>query len=145
MNKAKVSPIFSLADAVEITVKHNRFEPFGKAFDGHHVVIMFKPVIATPLRFDYKNPIVMNRHCTMYNIINNRGTLYGHLFVVDIDATRLTANTLVVSCDDGTDTSYVPEVISNDKTKLNIFKNSSGTMLALMAGAEDTTYVVEDA
>lgn len=145
MKKAKVSPIFSLADVVDITVKHNKFELFGESHDGHHVVIMFKPVIRTPLKFDYQNPSVMNRHCTMYNIINNRGTLYGHLFVVDMQATRVLDNRLVVMCDDGTDTSFVPEVISNDKTKLNIFKNSSGSILALMSGVENSLYAVEDA
>lgn len=139
----RTSPIFSMADPVKMTVHEpNTFLDFGASHDGNHIVVMFRSLVDVALKIDHENPVVLNRYCTMYNFINNRGTLYGHLFVTEVRVTKVKDNRLIVKCEDH-DTSFELQALSNDKTKLLIFKNSSGSVLALITGNEASTYAVE--
>lgn len=138
------SPIFSLADPVEIDVPPFVFTRLGESFEGEHVVVLFKSVAGLALKIDYENPEPLNRYCTMFNIVNNRNTLYGHLFVVDEDKLTIEANRMRIECGDTSDVSYVQQALNNDKTKLIMLRNDPGSLVAILIGAEDKRYLVED-
>ena len=140
-----VSLIFSLADEVEITSKNvNEFVRLGKAHDGFHAAVFFRPVVQTLLLIDHKNPVVLNRFCTMYNFVNRRGTVYGHLFVVDDSKLEIVDNRMIVRCNVREKYDFETLTISNDKTKLLFFKSSSGCLLTLIAGQEESAYLVRE-
>lgn len=141
----KISPIYSLADPLEFTVKKvNAFDVLGTAHDGTHVTIMFRPLVRSVIKIDYDNPIPLNRYCTMYNFINNRGTLYGHLFVVDPERFRIEDNRFTVVCGHSDKSDYEMQTISSDKTKLLLYKSSGGNLLVLIAGAETSDYIIQE-
>lgn len=142
----EVSPVFSLADSVEITVKNvNEFDRLGEAHDGYHVAVFFKPLVKSVIQIDHKHPVALNRYCTMYNFVNNRGTLYGHLFVVDPSRMEITGNRMIVRCNVKEKSDFEMQTFSSEKTKLLFFKSSSGNLITLIAGAESTEYLVQGA
>lgn len=141
----KVSPIFSLADPVEMTVKSiNEFDYLGESHDGHHVAVLFRPLVKSLIKIDHSSPIILNRHCTMFNFVNNRGTLYGHLFVVDPERMRIEENRLMVSCGARDKSDYEMQTFSSEKTRLLFYKSSGGNLLVLIAGAETSEYITQD-
>jgi len=140
-----VSLIFSLADEIEITSKSvNAFERMGSSHDGYHVAVFFRPVVQTLLRIDHKNPVVLNRFCTLYNFVNSRGTVYGHLFVVDESKLELIDNRMIVRCNQREKYDFEALTISSEKTKLLFFKSSSGSLLVLSAGNEKSDYLIKE-
>ncbi len=140
----KVSPVFSLADPVTITVKAvNEFDCLGEAFDGYHVAVFFRQLVNSVVSIDHKHPVALNRYCTMYNFINNRGTLYGHLFVVDKSKLDIKENRMIVRCNVREKSDFELQTFSSEKTKLLFFKSSSGTLIAIIAGAEQSECVVQ--
>lgn len=146
MTTNDVSLIFSLADEVEITSQGvNTFERLGTAHDGYHVAVFFRPVVQAMLLIDHKNPMVLNRFCTMYNFVNRRGTVYGHLFVVDATKLEINDNRLVVRCNVREKYDFETLTLSSEKTKLLFFKSSSGCLLVLSAGNENSEYLVREA
>lgn len=139
------SPIFSLADQVEITCREvNAFERMGHSHDGYHVAVFFKPVVQTLLSVDHKNPTVLNRYCTAYNFVNGRGTIYGHLFVVDESKLELQDNRMVIRCNVKEKYDFEALTLSNEKTKLIFFKSSSGCLLVVSAENESSPYLVRE-
>jgi len=141
----KISPIFSLADPFSHTVTEvDTFEDLGEAHDGRHIGLFFRRIVDTELHVDYKNPFVLNRFCKMYNFVNTRGSIYGHLFAVsDPTKMELHPNRLTVSCRriDRYDFTQLP--INSDKQKLLIFKSNSGGILAVSKYRESPYLVVE--
>lgn len=140
-----VSLIFSLADEIEITSKSvNAFERMGSSHDGYHVAVFFRPVVKSLLRIDHEKPVVLNRFCTMYNFVNKRGTVYGHLFVVDESKLELIDNRMTVRCNVREKYDFETLTISSEKTKLLFFKSSSGCLLVLSAGNENSEYLIKE-
>lgn len=140
-----VSLIFSLADEIEVTSKSvNSFERLGYAHDGYHVAVYFLPIVQSLLRIDHANPKVLNRFCTLYNIVNRRGTVYGYLFVVDETKLEIIDNRMVVSCNVREPYNFEALTISSDKTKLHFFKSSSGCLLVVSGGSEKSEYIVRE-
>ena len=141
-----ISPIFSIADDIEITSKGvNTFERLGAAHDGYHIAVFFRPVVQASLRIDHKNPIILNRFCTMYNFVNNRGTVYGHLFVVNETKLEIIDNRMIIRCNQREKYDFEALTLSNEKTKLLFFKSSSGCLLVLSAGNEQSEYLIKEA
>lgn len=139
----KISPIYALdapftgtAGTVDV------FDNYGASHDGNHIVIFFRPVVETELLLDHKNPLTLNRFCRMYNIVNQRGSVYGHLFSVsDTEKLTLTRNRLVVRCNKHEKFDFSQLPINSEKQKLALFKSSSGCVLAL-SGHADSDYLV---
>lgn len=140
-----VSLIFSLADEIEITSKSvNTFTRMGTSHDGYHVAVFFRPVVNSLLTIDHGKPMVLNRFCTMYNFVNKRGTVYGHLFVVDESKLEITDNRMIVRCNMREKFDFETLTISSEKTKLLFFKSSSGCLLVLSAGNENSEYLIKE-
>uniref|UniRef100_S5WBD1 Uncharacterized protein n=1 Tax=Pseudomonas phage PaBG TaxID=1335230 RepID=S5WBD1_9CAUD len=97
------------------------------------------------LRIDHKNPIILNRFCTMYNFVNNRGTVYGHLFVVNETKLEIIDNRMIIRCNQREKYDFEALTLSNEKTKLLFFKSSSGCLLVLSAGNEQSEYLIKEA
>lgn len=141
----EVSLIFSLADDVEVTSKSvNSFERLGRAHDGYHVAVFFRPVVQSLLKIAHTKPMVLNRFCTVYNFVNDLGTVYGYLFVVDESKLEITDNRMVVRCNVRETFNFEPLTISSEKTKLLFYKSGSGCLLILSAGAEKSEYIVRE-
>lgn len=145
MTPSNISPIFSLADTFTHTVrKIDVFENLGAAHDGHHIGLFFRQLVATPMQIDYQNPFVLNRFCKMYNFVNTRGSIYGHLFVVsDMSKVDLAAHRLIVRCNKREVHDHVQLPITSYKQKLLIFKTSTGSVLAI-SGNEPSPYLVTE-
>jgi len=140
-----VSTIFSLADKVELTSENvNSFERLGKAHDGYHIAVFFRPVVGLLLSIDHKNPTVLNRFCTMYNFVNGRGTVYGHLFVVDESKLAIQENRMIVRCNKQELYDFEQLTLSSEKTKLLFFKSNSGCLLVMFAGNETSEYLIRE-
>jgi hypothetical protein len=142
----KISPIFSLADPITIRARVDEFELYGESHDGQHVVVFFRPVVDSELLIDYRNPLALNRFCKLYNFINTRGTVYGHLFVInDAEKMQLSQHKLIVRCNvkEHHDFQLVP--ISSGKQKLQLFKSSSGCLLAMMNHSPSDYLIMEPA
>lgn len=140
----KTSPIFSLADPIVVRARVNEFELFGEAHDGQHVVVFFRPVVDSELLIDYRNPVALNRFCKLYNFINARGSVYGHLFVInDPEKLELEQHKLLVRCNvkEHYDFQLIP--INSSKQKLQLFKSSSGCLLAMMDHSHSEYLVLE--
>uniref|UniRef100_A0AB39CDX5 Uncharacterized protein n=1 Tax=Pseudomonas phage HRDY3 TaxID=3236930 RepID=A0AB39CDX5_9VIRU len=145
MKRNNISPIFSLADTFKHTVQEvDTFEDFGTAHDGHHIGLFFRKLVDTSIIIDYENPEALNRHCKMYNFVNQRGSIYGHLFVVsDVDKVELAPHKLIVKCNKKELHDYVQHPITSYKQKLLIFKSSTGSVLAISGHAESPYLVTE--
>lgn len=139
----KSSPIFSLADPLDLKVPVNEFVELGEAFDGEHTVLLFKPLAGLVVRVAHEEPEVLNRFCTLYNIVNNRGTLYGHLFVTASGVVRIQDKRMTVKCGEESDTTF-EQLHLGDKSKLLTFRNSHGSLVFLIAAESSNPYVVED-
>lgn len=143
--KNKTSFLFSLVDPFEYKPeKLNVFERLGEAPQGeYHVAAFFRNVVASQLHIDYKNPVRSTKHCTVYNIINSNGSVYGILFVVNRDKFRISGNRMVVQ---GTgdiigDFSLYP--FTSDKLSLSMYRDSSDTLLVNI-GTVSSDFVVLD-
>lgn len=147
MKRSDVSPIFSLADTFVHTVrKVDAFEDLGAAHDGHHVGLFFRKLVETQMQIDYQNPFILNRFCKMYNFINSRGSIYGHLFVVtDTTKVDLAEHRLIVTCNKKELYDYVQLPLTSYKQKLLIFKTSTGSVLAISGNANSPYLVTEPA
>lgn len=145
MKRSSVSPIFSLADIFVHTVDIvDSFEDLGAAHDGHHIGLFFRKLVATQMSIDYQNPFVLNRFCKMYNFVNARGSIYGHLFVIT-DSTKvdLADHRMIVTCNKKELYDYVQIPITSYKHKLLIFKTSTGSVLAISGHAQSEYLVTE--
>ena len=140
-----VSPIFSLADTIVHTVtKVESFEDLGSAHDGHHIGLFFRKLVETQMSIDYQNPYVLNRFCKMYNFVNSRGSIYGHLFVVsDPSKVELADHRMIVTCNKKELLDYAQMPLTSYKQKLLIFKTSTGSVLAI-SGHADSKYLVTE-
>jgi hypothetical protein len=140
-----VSPIFSLADTISHTTKNTEtFEDFGSAHDGHHIGLFFRKLADTPMSIDYQNPFVLNRFCKMYNFVNGRGSVYGHLFVVsDPSKVSLTDHRLIITCNKKEMLDYAKVPLTSDRLKLLILKTSTGSILAISGHAASKYLVTE--
>lgn len=145
IKRSSISPIFSLADTFIHTVENvDSFEDLGAAHDGHHIGLFFRHLVDTQMFIDYKNPFPLNRFCKMYNFVNARGSIYGHLFVVaDTSKVELTAKRMLITCNKKQKYDYTQLPITSYKQKLLIFKTSSGDVLAL-SGNSDSEYLVTE-
>jgi hypothetical protein len=145
MKRNSISPIFSLADTFTHTVQDvDTFEDFGKAHDGHHIGLFFRKLVDTPMLIDYENPYPLNRFCKMYNFVNARRSIYGHLFVVsDVSKVELEPHKMIVTCNKKELYDYVQHPITSYKQKLLIFKSSTGSVLAISGNAESPYLVTE--
>lgn len=145
MKRSDVSPIFSLADTFTHTVrKVDTFEDLGAAHDGHHIGLFFRKLVNTPMQIDYQNPTILNRFCKMYNFINGRASIYGHLFVVtDTSKVKLADHRLIVNCNKKELYDYVQQPLTSDKQKLLILKTSTGAILAISGNAPSPYLVTE--
>lgn len=147
MRRSDVSPIFSLADTFVHTVSTvDAFEDLGSAHDGHHIGLFFRKLIDTQMLIDYQNPFVLNRFCKLYNFVNARGSIYGHLFVVtDTTKVDLDAHRLILTCNKKELYDYAQVPLNSYKQKLRIFKTSTGSVLALSGHAKSPYLVTEPA
>jgi hypothetical protein len=145
MKRSSISPIFSLADTFTHTVQQiETFEDFGSAHDGHHIGLFFRKLVDQPMMIDYENPEPLNRFCKMYNFVNKRRSVYGHLFVIsDVSKVELAPHKMVISCNkkERYDSSQHP--ITTYRQKLLIFKSSTGSVLALSGNAVSPYLVTE--
>lgn len=142
----KISPIFSLADPIVIRARVDEFELFGEAHDGQHVVVFFRPVVDSELLIDYRNPVALNRFCKLYNFINTRGSVYGHLFVInDPEKMELKDHRLIVRCNRKEQHDFQLVPINSSKQKLQLFKSSSGCLLAMMNHSHSEYLIMEPA
>jgi hypothetical protein len=115
-----------------VRARVDEFELFGQAHDGIHVVVFFRPVVDSELLIDYKNPIVLNRFCKLYNFVNARGSVYGNLFVItDTEKMKLESHKLIVMCNKREQFDFQLIPVDSGKQMLRIFKSSSGCLLAL--------------
>lgn len=139
----KVSPIFSLADPFIHTVeKVNTFEDMGASHDAQHVGLFFRKIICSEVSIDYKNPFMLNRYCKLYNFVNSRGSIYGHLFAIsDPSKMQLNANKLIIKCNKVERLDYTQVPINSDRQSFLVFKTSTGTVLAI-TGYSDSPYLV---
>lgn len=146
MKRSDISPIFSLADTFKHTVRQiDTFEDFGSAHDGHHIGLFFRKLVDTTMLIDYENPYVLNRFCKMYNFVNQRRSIYGHLFVIsDVSKVELAPHKMVISCNKKELHDYTQYPITSYKQKLLIFKSSTGSVLAI-SGHADSSYLVTEA
>lgn len=145
MKRSNVSPIFSLADTFVHTVQQvDTFEDFGTAHDGHHIGLFFRKLVDQPMLIDYENPYMLNRFCKMYNFINQRRSIYGHLFVIsDVSKVDLAPHKMIVACNKKELFDYAQYPITSYKQKLLIFKSSTGSVLAISGNAESPYLVTE--
>ncbi|AFH14625.1 hypothetical protein LU11_gp094 [Pseudomonas phage Lu11] len=145
IRRPDVSPIFSLADTFTHTVRQvDVFEEFGSAHDGYHIGLFFRPLVNTPMHIDYENPYELNRFCKMYNFVNARGSIYGHLFVVaDASKADLSEHKLIVSCNKRESFDFEQMPVTSYKQKLLIFKTGTGSVLAI-SGHADSPYLVTE-
>lgn len=140
----KISPIFSLADPIMVRARVNKFELYGESHDGHHVVVFFRPVVDSELLIDYRNPMQLNRFCKIYNFINARGSVYGHLFVVtQEERLEFHDHKLIVRCNRREQYDFQLLPINSGKQPLQIFKSSSGCLLAMVNNAHSDYLVLE--
>lgn len=139
----KASPIFSLADPIDLKVPVGEFVELGEAFDGYHTILLLKPLAGLVVKIAHEEPEVLNRFCTLYNIVNNRGTLYGHLFVTAAGAVRIRDRRMTVKCGDEAEPSFEQHHLG-DKSKLLTFRNSNGSLVFLLSAESRNPYVVED-
>lgn len=147
IKRSNVSPIFSLADTFVHTVNDvDTFEDLGAAHDGHHIGLFFRKLVDTQMQIDYKNPYTLNRFCKMYNFVNARGSIYGHLFVVtDTAKVSMTEHRLIIMCNKKERLDYVQMPITSYKQKLLILKTSTGAVLAISGNAKSDYLVTEPA
>ncbi len=141
----KVSPIFSLADKFMHTVTRvNTFEDMGASHDAQHVGLFFRKLVCSELSIDYKNPFILNRYCKLYNFVNCRGSIYGHLFAItDPSKLSLWDNKLIIKCNKMERLDYTQIPINSDKQAFLVFKTSTGTVLAITGYKESPYLVVE--
>lgn len=146
MKRSNISPIFSLADTFTHTVeKVDTFEDFGTAHDGHHIGLFFRKLVEQPVMIDYENPEVLNRFCKMYNFVNKRRSIYGHLFVItDVSRVGFAPHKLTISCNKKEKYDYRPHPITSHKQKLQLFKSTAGSVLAI-SGVAESPYLVTEA
>ena len=147
MKRSEASPIFSLADTFVHTVqKVDTFEDLGAAHDGHHIGLFFRKLVETQMQIDYQNPFVLNRFCKMYNFVNTRGSIYGHLFVVtDTSRVTIAEHKLLITCNKKELYDYAQMPLTSDKQKLLIFQTSTGSVLAISGNAKSPYLVTEPA
>lgn len=143
--KNKTSFLFSLVDPFEYKPERlNAFEELGDAPQGeYHVAAFFRNVVASRLLIDYKNPVRSTKHCTVYNITNANGSVYGLLFVVNKDKFRISGNHMVIqgSGDIVGDFSLYP--FTSDKLSLSMYRDSSDALLVNI-GVTSSDFVVLD-
>lgn len=142
---SEASPIFSLADVFIHTVqKVDCFEDLGAAHDGHHIGLFFRKLVKTQMHIDYQNPYVLNRFCRMFNFVNARGSIYGHLFVVsDTSRVTLADHKMLITCNKKELYDYAQVPLTSEKQKLLIYKTSTGSVLAI-SGNDDSPYLVTE-
>ena len=141
----KISPIFSLADPFIHTVQAiNVFEDMGASHDAQHIGLFFRKIVCSEIQVDYKNPFVLNRFCKLYNFVNRRGTIYGHLFAVS-DPTKLMLgkNKVIIKCNKVERLDYTQVPINSDKQPFLVFRTSTGTVLAI-SGYSTNHYLVTE-
>jgi hypothetical protein len=139
---SRVSPIFSLGDPVEITSEGLTFEQLGESYEGYHVAVTFKPIVKVLLHVDVKSPVTLNRFCTLYNLVNKRGTVYGYLFVLDRERLTIINNRMIVRCDDTEAIDFNVLSIANEKHRMLFYRSSSGCLLVVIIGKEKSDYLV---
>lgn len=140
-----VSPIFSLADTFVHTVnKVDTFEDLGSAHDGHHVGLFFRKLVETQVSIDYQSPYSLNRFCKMYNFVNSRGSIYGHLFVVSNPSKMiLTQHRMVLLCGKNDVRGFAQLPITSHKQKLLFCKTAAGSVVVL-SGHSASKYLVTE-
>ena len=143
--KNKTSPLYSLADPFEYKPhKLNAFESLGDAALGeYHIAVFFRNIVSTQLIVDHANPVRPTKFCTLYNIQNSRGTLYGILFVVPAEGFRINGGVLTVkgNKDGGAFAAYP---FSDDKRNLSIYVDNNDNLLANLGNVEYSKLVVFD-
>lgn len=139
-----ISPIFSMLDPVELSSEGMVFQCLGYSHEGYHVVVTFKKLVGVPLVIDHKNPTVLNRFCTMYNLENKRGTHYGYLFVLDKDKLKLVSNRMVLRCNVRDTYDFEPLTITNEKNRLLFYRSSSGCALITIVGKEAESFLIHE-
>lgn len=141
---SNVSPIFSMVDPVEITSEGLTFEELGESHSGYHVVISFKKLAHVPLFVEHSSPMPINRFCTMYNLVNKRGTVYGYLFVVDRERFSIKNNRMILRCNVKDTYDFEVLSITSEKNRLLFYRSSSGCTLVSIVGKERSDYLVHE-
>lgn len=143
--KNKASILFSLVDPFEYRPeKLNTFEELGDAPLGeYHVATFFRNVVASILHVEYKTPVRSTRHCTVYNITNTNGTVYGLLFVVNKDKFRISGNHMLVEGNGETAGDFSLYPFTSEKLNLFMYRDSSDALLVNI-GVSSSPFVVLD-
>lgn len=144
-NSEKISPLLSLADGFEHTTSRvMEFEELGDAPMGaYHVVVFFRNVVKAALTIDYENEVRPTRFCSVYNIVNARGSIYGILFSADKTRLQIKDNRLIVRGGDLAG-DFVAYPYSNEKLSLAMYKDSSDTLLVNLSTVTSKLVVLDD-
>lgn len=135
------SPIISLRDSFTLTANKLEFQSLGDSASGHHIVLPYKKLSNTTLTADHQNPKQLGSYCTMYRLLNSRGTVYGLLMLVDSDKTDIRGNYMLVK---GTSAcgKFTQSPVS-DKNML-VFDSDSGNVLMISTQTPFSDIVVKD-
>lgn len=146
MSKDLTSHIFSLADPFEYQpARLNVFIELGKAAqDEYHIAIFNKNVVSSSLHIDYENAVEINPFCTLYSIINSRGSIYGTLFSVNKSHIELTPYRMIVHSHEKAVRDFTLYPYANEKANLLFYKDSVGTVLCLTAAPEPSPFLILD-
>lgn len=146
MKKNKTSPLFSLADSFEYRPSClNAFEELGAAAMGdYHIAVFFRNVVSSVLNVAHTNPVRPTKFCTIYNIQNSRGSLYGILFVVKDDCFQIKNSVLTVGPSGNESGSFAVYPFSDDKRSLAVFVDNKDNMVVNLSNAAFSDLVVYD-
>lgn len=144
--KNKSSPLYSLADSFEYRPsKLNSFETLGCAPLGdYHIAVFFRNIVSSALTVDHTTPIRATKYCTIYNIQNNRGSVYGILFTVPQDKFRINNGILIVGGSESCG-AFAVYPFADAKRNLTIYIDDKDNLLANLGTVDYNPLVVFDA
>lgn len=143
--KNDYSFLHSLVDPFEYTPeKIYAFEEIGYAPMGeYHILTFFRNVAMATLHIDYKNCVTPVKNCTVYNITNNGGTLFGLLFAVNKDSFEIRGERMVVYGNEEIVGDFSAYPFTNERLNINLYRDSSDALLVNI-GASDSPFLVID-
>jgi hypothetical protein len=146
MTNKKTSFLFSLKDTFEYTPEAiNKFIELGEAPLGlFHIAVFFRQVVSSKLTIDCVNAVKLTKLCTLYNIVNARGTVYGMLFACARNGFRIEGNSMIVNTvPTGTgDYSVIP--LMNEKSSVLLYRDSTYNLLVNISNDASGRFTVLD-
>lgn len=142
----KTSNIFSLADPFEYKkCDLNTFIELGNAPLGvYHIAIFNKNVVNSILHIDYKNAVALNKFCSVYNLVNKRGSIYGTLFAVNYAKTIISSKKLIVNSVESPIYDFNIYPYANERSNLLFFRDGAETILVISSVPEENPFIVLD-